>query len=226
MAASPETVLGVAVHFPASRGSYPLLSSDQSGPSRELELTISGFARATAAPAYEVMTEHCVGTIQATDEMRQWMRIGPSDRNQRFTRFHLSAKSARAGKDLRRESSYADFVFEPGAAVAVTRAADWLEVPHRVRWEFGAALLVFWSLSLASYFLARALWVKSSRPPVSRCARMAVANVLTLLWPLLDDRRRAEEDRSSPRAAVAFILISSAVLVSLVSLLRWLIAPS
>jgi hypothetical protein len=221
-----ETGLGVAVHFPTAHGYYPLLTSGQRGLSRAIEITTLGFTRPSAPTVYEVTTEQCLGNIEASGELQRSARLDVTDRRQPFTRFRLSTKDARARGEPVPTSSAADFLFEPGAPDAVLRAADWLRFPYGGALAFVAALCVFLGLSLAAHFSVRALWPKASRPLVPLCARIAVANVFTIVSPLTVARNRAQTEGRSARAAIAFVLTSSVLFTSFLTLLHWLIAPS
>jgi hypothetical protein len=179
----------------------------------------------SAPTVYEVTTEQCLGNIEASGELQRSARLDVTDRRQPFTRFRLSAKDARAGGEPAPKSAAADSLFEPGAPNAVLRAADWLRYPYGGALAIIAALCVFLGLSWAAHFSVRALWPKASRPPVPLCARIAVANVFTIVSPLIVARNWAQTHGRSARAAIAFVLTSSVVFTSLLTLLHWLIAP-
>jgi hypothetical protein len=220
----PQTALAFAAHFPVSRGYYPLLSSRQRG-ANAIEITTLGFARAPATTNYDVTTEHCLGDVKGVSELPASTRADLADAKVKFTRFHLSPTSDRSRSGTAEPAAIADFFFEPGAPAAVERAARWLSAPYHAVLEAVGGLLGFWVLLLVAHFGVRALWPASSRPDARSCARMAITNVFTLLWPLAASRRRAEARGESGRAIFAFALTSSLAFTLFVSLLHWIVAP-
>lgn len=219
----PQIRLAFAAHFPAARGYYPLLSNRERD-ANAIEITTLGLTRAATTTRYDVTTEHRLGAFKGTDQVTALTRAD-ADAKVTFTRFYLSAAGDRAESNTAEPTAHADFFFEPGAPAAVERAAQWLRAPYHTVFEIAGGLIGFFTLLLVAHFGVRALWPASSRPDARSCARMAITNVFTLLWPLAAGRRRAEARGESARAIFAFALTSSLVFTLFVSLLHWTVAP-